>query len=58
MNIQQTADDLYLHRNTLIYQLSKIEKETGYDPKRFKDALTLQLALWSDKKIKSEETAN
>lgn len=58
LNIQQTADDLYLHRNTLIYRLSKIEKETGYDPKTFKDALTLQLALWSDKKLKSEELSN
>ncbi|MED1472084.1 CdaR family transcriptional regulator [Bacillus salipaludis] len=58
LNIQQTADDLYIHRNTLVYQLSKIEKETGYDPKRFKDALTLQLAIWSDKKLKSEELAN
>jgi carbohydrate diacid regulator len=55
LNIQQTADDLYLHRNTLIYRLSKIEKDTGYDPKRFKDALTLQLALWSDKRIKFGE---
>lgn len=57
LNIQQTADELYLHRNTLIYRLSKIEKETGYDPKRFKDALTLQLALWSEKRLKSEELA-
>jgi carbohydrate diacid regulator len=55
LNIQQTADDLYIHRNTLIYRLSKIEKDTGYDPKRFKDALTLQLALWSDKRLKSVE---
>jgi carbohydrate diacid regulator len=55
LNIQQTAEDLFIHRNTLIYRLSKIKKETGYDPKRFKDALTLQLALWSDKKLKSEE---
>jgi carbohydrate diacid regulator len=58
LNIQQTAEDLFIHRNTLIYRLSKIENETGYDPKRFKDALTLQLALWSDKKLKSEEHAN
>ena len=58
LNIQQTADDLYIHRNTLIYQLSKIEKETGYDPKRFKDALTLQLAVWLDKMLKSEELGN
>ena len=55
LNIQQTADDLFLHRNTLIYRLSKIEKDTGYDPKRFKDALTLQLALWCDKRLKSGE---
>ncbi|MDN3017936.1 sugar diacid recognition domain-containing protein [Paenibacillus sp. BSR1-1] len=58
LNIQQTAEDLYLHRNTLIYRLSKIEQETGYDPKTFKDALTLQLALWTDKKLKSEELTN
>ncbi|MFE4353637.1 CdaR family transcriptional regulator [Peribacillus butanolivorans] len=57
LNIQQTADDLFIHRNTLIYRLSKIEKATGYNPKRFKDALTLQLVLWSDKKLKSEEFA-
>jgi carbohydrate diacid regulator len=58
LNIQQTAEDLFIHRNTLIYRLSKIEKETGYDPKMFKNALTLQLALWSDKKLKSEELVN
>ncbi|MGG3562387.1 sugar diacid recognition domain-containing protein [Neobacillus rhizosphaerae] len=55
LNIQKTANDLYLHRNTLIYRLNKIEEETGYDPKVFKDALTIQLALWTDKKLKSEE---
>jgi carbohydrate diacid regulator len=53
LNIQQTADDLYLHRNTLNYRLQKIQEETGYDPKLFKDALTLQLAIWTDKNLKS-----
>jgi carbohydrate diacid regulator len=47
LNIQQTADDLFIHRNTLTYRLTKIQEETGYDPKHFKDALTLQLALWT-----------
>ncbi|MDN7245216.1 CdaR family transcriptional regulator [Planococcus shenhongbingii] len=45
-NIQQTADKLFLHRNTLIYRLKKIIEDTGYDPKSFEDALVLQVALW------------
>lgn len=46
LNIQQTADALYLHRNTLIYRLKKIVEDTGHDPKNFEDALILQVALW------------
>lgn len=46
LNIQKTADNLYVHRNTLIYRLNKITEETGYDPRSFKDALILQVALW------------
>lgn len=46
LNIQQTADALYLHRNTLIYRLKKIMDDTGRDPKNFEDALILQVALW------------
>lgn len=50
LNIQQTADELFIHRNTLLYRLNKIQEETGYDPKNFKDALTLQLAIWCAKR--------
>lgn len=46
LNIQKTADALFLHRNTLIYRINKIANETGYDPRRFNDALILQVALW------------
>lgn len=46
LNIQKTADDLFIHRNTLLYRLDKIKESTGYDPKHFHDALTLQMALW------------
>lgn len=46
LNIQKTADELYLHRNTLIYRLNKIIEETGYDPKNFKEASILQVAVW------------
>ncbi|MBS4214498.1 MULTISPECIES: CdaR family transcriptional regulator [Neobacillus] len=51
LNIQNTADALFIHRNTLIYRLNKIKEETGYDPKDFRDALTLQLAIWATNKI-------
>ncbi|ARI78680.1 CdaR family transcriptional regulator [Halobacillus mangrovi] len=46
LNIQQSAEALFVHRNTLIYRLQKIKKKTGYDPKTFRDALTLQIAMW------------
>ncbi|MCK6258890.1 helix-turn-helix domain-containing protein [Fictibacillus sp. KIGAM418] len=46
LNMQKTADHLHIHRNTLIYRLNKIKEETGYDPRNFKDALTLQMAIW------------
>ncbi|WP_281974714.1 CdaR family transcriptional regulator [Halobacillus litoralis] len=46
LNLQQTANDLYVHRNTLLYRMNNIIKETGYDPKKFEDALILQVAMW------------
>ena len=45
LNISETARDLYLHRNTLVYHLEKIEKKTGLDIRRFDDAVLLKLAL-------------
>lgn len=50
LNIQKTADALYVHRNTLIYRLNKFTKDTGYDPRKFDDALNLQVALWISEK--------
>lgn len=46
LNLQQTANELYIHRNTLIYRINQITEETGYDPKKFENALILQVALW------------
>ncbi|MCR5209293.1 MAG: helix-turn-helix domain-containing protein [Lachnospiraceae bacterium] len=45
LNISETARDLYLHRNTLVYHLEKLEKKTGLDIRNFDDALTLKIAL-------------
>ena len=50
LNIQLTSEDMYIHRNTLVYRINKIKQETGYDPRQFKDALTLQMAIWISQK--------
>ncbi|RIM14051.1 transcriptional regulator, partial [Staphylococcus cohnii] len=46
LNITQTSKKLYIHRNTLLYRLEKCEKETGLNPKKYSDAVKLQIAIW------------
>ncbi|WP_101841958.1 sugar diacid recognition domain-containing protein [Halobacillus sp. Marseille-P3879] len=43
MNV--AANDLHIHRNTLIYRLDQLSKKTGLDPRRFKDAIILKTIL-------------
>lgn len=38
LNTSEAARKLYVHRNTLIYRLDKIYKETGFDIRNFKEA--------------------
>lgn len=45
LNISETARQLYIHRNTLVYRLEKIQKQTGLDVRVFEDALTFKIAL-------------
>lgn len=45
LNISETARKLYIHRNTLIYRLDKIQKDTGFNLRIFKDALEFYLLL-------------
>jgi Regulator of polyketide synthase expression len=45
LNISETARKLYVHRNTLVYRLEKIEKELGLDIRNFEDALTYKLIV-------------
>jgi carbohydrate diacid regulator len=46
MNIQKAADELFIHKNTLLYRLKRIKESTGYDPQTFRDASSLQMAVW------------
>ncbi|MBO7149420.1 MAG: helix-turn-helix domain-containing protein [Clostridia bacterium] len=43
LNVSETSRKLYLHRNTLIYRLDKIEKATGLNIRKFSDAITFRL---------------
>ena len=43
LNTSETSRKLYLHRNTLIYRLDKIEKSTGLNIRKFSDAITFRL---------------
>ena len=44
LNTSETAKQLYVHRNTLIYRLNKISGITGLDIKKFEDAVGFKLA--------------
>ena len=45
LNVSETARQMYLHRNTLVYRLDKLYRSTGLDIRRFDDALTLKIAM-------------
>ena len=43
MNVSETARMLYMHRNTLIYRLNKIQSVTGLDIRVFDMAVTFEI---------------
>ena len=45
LNVSETSRQLYIHRNTLVYRLEKVQKSTGLDVRVFEDALTFRIAL-------------
>ncbi len=45
MSLQNTCERLFLHKNSLQYKLDRIYKRCGYNPRKFKDAVLLYLAL-------------
>lgn len=45
LNVSETSRDAYLHRNTLLYRLDKIQKLTGLNIKNFEDAVTFKMLL-------------
>lgn len=45
LNLSETSRKLYLHRNTLVYRIEKLEKRFGLDIRTFEDAMTFKLAM-------------
>lgn len=45
LNVSETSRQLFVHRNTLVYRLEKLEKTTGLDVRTFDDALTFKIAI-------------
>ena len=51
LNLSDAAKELYIHRNTLIYRLDKIEKYTAYDIRNFNNAVLFKVVffIWKEK---------
>ncbi len=49
LNISETSRNTFVHRNTLVYRLDKIEKLTGFDARKFEDAVCIRMFMWLKK---------
>lgn len=58
LNVSETARQLYIHRNTLVYRLDKLLKMTGLDLRNFEDAVTFKITLMVSKFMTYFETAS
>lgn len=45
LNVSETSRQLYIHRNTLVFRIEKLQKAIGLDMRVFEDALTFKIAL-------------
>ena len=45
LNLSDTARQLYIHRNTLVYRLDKVQRQTGLDLRKFDDAVTFKMMM-------------
>ena len=58
LNVSETSRQLFIHRNTLVYRLDKLQKGTGLDLRVFEDAITFKIALMVVKYMKYMENAD
>lgn len=58
LNVSETSRQLFIHRNTLVYRLDKIQKSTGLDLRVFDDAITFKIAMMVVKYMKYKESVD
>ncbi len=58
LNVSETSRQLYIHRNTLVYRLDKLQKSTGLDLRVFEDAITFNIAMMVVKYMKYMQTVD
>lgn len=58
LNVSETARQLFIHRNTLVYRLDKLQKSTGLDIRNFDDAITFRIALMVTRYMKYMDAKN
>jgi carbohydrate diacid regulator len=56
LNVSETSRQLFIHRNTLVYRLDKLQKQTGLDIRVFEDAITFKIAMMVVKYMKYMES--
>ena len=56
LNVSDTSSQLFIHRNTLVYRLDKIQKNTNLDLRNFEDAIAFKIALMVVKYMKHMDT--
>lgn len=50
LNVSETSRQLFMHRNTLLHKLDRIQETTGLDIRNFQDAITMKLMILMKKK--------
>lgn len=58
LNVSETSRQLFVHRNTLVYRVEKLQKSTGLDVRTFDDALTFKIAMMVYSYMKYLDAAN
>lgn len=56
LNVSETSRQLYVHRNTLVYRLDKIQKITGLDLRNFDDAIIFKVSMLVKKYLDKAES--
>ncbi len=52
-HVGETANALFIHRNTLLYRLEKFKNETELDPRQFNDSVFIKLMMLMHKLAKN-----